>query len=306
MLTVDDYTQIREARRDGASVRELAQRFRHSHRTVLKALADPQPKPYTLKKPRSAPVFDAVRSIVDDILAHDQGAPVKQRHTATQIFRRLVTEHNYTGSYHPIQRYLKQCRLDRRATFIPLDHTAGHRLEADFGHIYVDFPDGTNMEYLVHGLRVPYSFEFDPFGQMWLLSNGEGNPNRFLRVIEGVDYHCFTRSGVDNNCWPGTTRSRRRASSCRAARTRNSSATTARRTRPRTAAACSSTTGASTGLPGRTARSSAMCPTTPGGLSRRNRSCGPPTRTFGRRTSHSTPTGTCSSRTGTGATTRAT
>ncbi len=63
-------------------------------------------------------------------------------------------------------------------------------------------PDGTNMEYLVHGLRVPYSFEFDPFGQMWLLSNGEGNPNRFLRVIAGVDYHCFTR-GVDNNWLAG-------------------------------------------------------------------------------------------------------
>ena len=63
-------------------------------------------------------------------------------------------------------------------------------------------PDGTNMEYLVHGLRVPYSFEFDPFGQMWLLSNGEGNPNRFLRVIEGVDYHCYTR-GVDNNWLAG-------------------------------------------------------------------------------------------------------
>ena len=63
-------------------------------------------------------------------------------------------------------------------------------------------PDGTSMEHLVHGLRVPYSFEFDPFGQMWLLSNGEGNPNRFLRVIEGVDYHCYTR-GVDNNWLAG-------------------------------------------------------------------------------------------------------
>src|SRR5262249_22642459 len=39
-------------------------------------------------------------------------------------------------------------------------------------------PDGTKMERLVHGLRVPYSFEFDPFGQLWQLSNGEGNPDR--------------------------------------------------------------------------------------------------------------------------------
>ncbi len=59
-------------------------------------------------------------------------------------------------------------------------------------------PDGTKMERLVQGLRVPYSFEMDPFGQLWLLSNGEGNPDRFVRVIEGVDYHCYSRPGVDN------------------------------------------------------------------------------------------------------------
>src|SRR6476659_9454230 len=63
-------------------------------------------------------------------------------------------------------------------------------------------PDGTKMERLVHGLRVPYSFEYDPFGQLWLLSNGEGNPDRFVRVIEGVDYHCYSR-GVDNNWLAG-------------------------------------------------------------------------------------------------------
>jgi putative membrane-bound dehydrogenase-like protein len=59
-------------------------------------------------------------------------------------------------------------------------------------------PDGSALERLVQGLRVPYSFEFDPFGQLWLLSNGEGNPDRFVRVIEGVDYHCYSRGGADN------------------------------------------------------------------------------------------------------------
>ncbi|HMF17553.1 MAG TPA: hypothetical protein VKE98_10125, partial [Gemmataceae bacterium] len=59
-------------------------------------------------------------------------------------------------------------------------------------------PDGSEMQRLVHGLRVPYSFEYDPFGQLWVLSNGEGNPDRFVRVIDGVDYHCYSRGGVDN------------------------------------------------------------------------------------------------------------
>ena len=64
-------------------------------------------------------------------------------------------------------------------------------------------PDGTKLESLTHGLRVPYSFEFDPFGQLWLLSNGEGNPNRFVRTIQGVDYHCYTRGDVGNDWLAG-------------------------------------------------------------------------------------------------------
>jgi len=38
--------------------------------------------------------------------------------------------------------YVGRLVRDRRETFIPLTHPPGRRLEADFGHIYVDFPDG--------------------------------------------------------------------------------------------------------------------------------------------------------------------
>lgn len=59
-------------------------------------------------------------------------------------------------------------------------------------------PDGSSMEKLVEGLRVPYSFEFDPFAQLWLISNGQGNPDRHVKVIDGVDYQCFSRSKIPN------------------------------------------------------------------------------------------------------------
>lgn len=65
-------------------------------------------------------------------------------------------------------------------------------------------PDGTELERLVHGLRVPYAFEIDPFGQHWQLSNGEGNPNRFVRVIDGVDYLCYSRPHTPGNWLAGT------------------------------------------------------------------------------------------------------
>src|SRR5579883_188230 len=160
MRTVDDFAQIRQLHADGQSIREIARQLRVGRDTVRKALADAQPKPYTLTQPRSAPVLGAIRHLIDDILNHDLTAPPKQRHTAAQIFRRLVSEHDYTGGYDQVRRYVQQHRRHRKETFIPLDHPPGRRLEADFGHIYVDFPDGRRQ---VSVLVTTWSYSNCPF-----------------------------------------------------------------------------------------------------------------------------------------------
>ena len=51
-------------------------------------------------------------------------------------------EHGYRGCYGQVQRYLLKHQRRDQETFIPLVHLPGQRLEADFGHIYVDFPEG--------------------------------------------------------------------------------------------------------------------------------------------------------------------
>jgi transposase len=160
MRTVDDFAEIRRLHRGGLSARKIAQQLGVGRDTVRHALANPEPVPYTLTKPRPAPTFGAFRAIVDDILVTDRTAPPKQRHTASQIFRRLVAEHHYAGGYDQVRRYLKQQRLDRRETFIPLAHPPGHHAEADFGHIHVDFPDGRR---LVPVLVVTWSYSNCPF-----------------------------------------------------------------------------------------------------------------------------------------------
>ena len=88
MLTVDHFARIRQRRRDGLTVRQIAAELGHSPKTVLKALADPEPRPFR-SPPRAAPVFGPFRAVVDAIVAADADAPPKQRHTASQIFRRL-------------------------------------------------------------------------------------------------------------------------------------------------------------------------------------------------------------------------
>jgi len=86
-----------------------------------------------------------LHAVIEQILADDEGAPRKQRHTAMQIHRRLCAEHGYEGGYDQVRRYVGKQRQQHRQTFIPLSHEAGQRLEADFGHIHVDYPEGRRL-----------------------------------------------------------------------------------------------------------------------------------------------------------------
>jgi transposase len=142
MLTVDKYARIRLAHRDGMSIREIARVFNHSRRKVREVLNQSEPVPYTRTKAVPAPVLGSFHAIIEAILAADEEAPPKQRHTAMQIYRRLREEHAFKGGYDQVRRYVGRHRRNHRETFIPLAHDPGQRLEADFGHIYVDFPEG--------------------------------------------------------------------------------------------------------------------------------------------------------------------
>jgi transposase len=141
VLTVDDYGAIRRARRDGMSIRQISRQFGHTRKTVRYVLNHAEP-PTPTPRARKAPLLGPVVAIIDRILADDEEAPPKQRHTAAQIHRRLRDEHDYPGGYAQVQRHVLKHRRRHRETFIPLGHLPGHRLEADFGHIHVDFPEG--------------------------------------------------------------------------------------------------------------------------------------------------------------------
>ncbi len=158
MLTVDDYGAIRRARRDGKSIRQIAREFGLSRITVRKALK--QPGPVAKLRDRPAPKLGPFQAAIDQILADDESAPPKQRHTAAQVYRRLRDESGYPGGYAQVQRYVRRHRRRHQETFIPLAHPPGHRLEADFGHIHVDFPDGRR---LVPFLVATWAYSNAPF-----------------------------------------------------------------------------------------------------------------------------------------------
>jgi transposase len=160
VVTLDDYGAIRRARRDGMSIRQIAREFGHSRTTVRHALRHAEPHPDPLTRDRSAPRLGPYQAIIDQILADDKDAPAKQRHTAAQAFRRIRDEHGYAGGYAQVQRYLRKHRHRRQETFIPLAHLPGRRLEADFGHIHVDLPEGRA---LVPFLVTAWAYSNAPF-----------------------------------------------------------------------------------------------------------------------------------------------
>ena len=145
MLTVEDYGKIRIAHRDGMSIRQIARRFGHSRRKIREVLQESEPHPYTLPQDRPAPRLGPYKAVIEQILVEDEQAPRKQRHTAAKLYRRLRDEHGYPGGYDQVRRYVGKLGRIQQETFIPLTHPPGRRLEADFGHIHVDFPAGRQL-----------------------------------------------------------------------------------------------------------------------------------------------------------------
>ena len=141
MVTVDEYGRIRLAHRDGLSIRQLAREFHHSRYKIRQILTTPEPKRYQRLNP-PASVLEPYQAVIDGILAADEQAPRKQRHTKAKLFRRLRQEYGYCGSYDRVRLYVRGRVEQHREVFIPLDHDPGQRLECDFGHIWVNFPEG--------------------------------------------------------------------------------------------------------------------------------------------------------------------
>lgn len=154
MLTVLDYLEIRKAHVAGESIRSIARRLGHCHKSVRKAIgsASGQPPGYRRRRPAGYPRLGPFVELIDQILRDDEQAPKKQRHHARRIYERLKAEHGYTGSYYPVRRYVASRRQRSRETFMRIDHVPGRRMEFDFGQVQVDYPEGRRTTDVLSGV----------------------------------------------------------------------------------------------------------------------------------------------------------
>ena len=133
----------------------------HSRKTVRHALEHAEPHPEPLTRNRPAPVLGPFQAVIDQILARRRDRPAQ------------AAAHRRAGVPAPPRRARLRAAATPRCnatcastdagieeTFIPLGHLPGHRLEADFGHIHVDFPDGRR---LVPFLVTTWAYSNAPF-----------------------------------------------------------------------------------------------------------------------------------------------
>lgn len=128
---------IRRLDAQGISGRQIAHELGIDRETVAKYLNHTgfSPQPPAATRQAGATVLKGLTHIIEGWLADDARRPRKQRHTAKRIYDRLITEHDYQGSYNPVQRFVKDYRTMHRTRaqgFLELDWAPGVA-QVDFG-----------------------------------------------------------------------------------------------------------------------------------------------------------------------------
>ncbi|WP_328391250.1 IS21-like element helper ATPase IstB [Nocardia sp. NBC_00416] len=137
---VELYAAIRQDLRAGLSKRAIERKYGVGWRTVARATESVLPGPRKEYSPRPQKL-DPYKPFIDDVLRADLNGPPRQRHTATRIYQRLVTERGMADvSYQRVSAYIRERRPQLRTEQL----TARRRTERLVGA--AGFPRAKTLE----------------------------------------------------------------------------------------------------------------------------------------------------------------
>jgi len=147
---------IREMHQQGYNQTEICQKTGNTAKTIRKYIEqeDFSPKPPALSA--KSPLMDAHKETIQEWLEEEKRHWRKQHFTAKRVYDLLKEDHGYTGSYSPVQRYMKKRREQGRAKgSLELVWDPGPA-QVDFGEADV-YEDGNLVRKHYLTLSFPYS-----------------------------------------------------------------------------------------------------------------------------------------------------
>ena len=188
MKTVEDYETIRRAYFvSKLSIRAIHRVLGYDRETIRKAIVQAAPVPYTLAKPREAPVIGPYKQRIAELLAESKRLKRKQRYTAHRIFEILRGE-GYTGSEGAVHNYVSRERRkdEYKEKYIPLEFDPGQDAQVDWGEAEAVLA-GERVTVQLFILRLNYSkvrfvMAF-PFQKQEAFFEGHNQAFRFLGGI---------------------------------------------------------------------------------------------------------------------------
>ena len=154
----------RDARVEGSSIRELADKHHVHRRTMRQALASAMPPPRKTAA-RTSPRLELFKPAIDDMLRTDLDAPKKQRHTARRVLARLVDEHGAVDlSYSTVRDYVAKRRPEiaaeagrpLEAGCVPQTHPPAAEAVVDFHDLWVNLR-GIKTKTALFAMRLSFS-----------------------------------------------------------------------------------------------------------------------------------------------------
>jgi transposase len=142
---VELYERIRRDHvEQGWGIRRLSKEHRCHRREVRQALSSAVP-PEGAELSRGRPVLGPWIPTIDAMLAEDQKAPRKQKHTAHRIYVRLVNECGARIGEPTVRAWVRERRRELYGTveaMVPQVHDPGEEAEVDLSEADVDFDWG--------------------------------------------------------------------------------------------------------------------------------------------------------------------